>query len=435
MDLEYDEAGGCRDQACGDRVEVDGSTLAGDAKKAEGMALSVWPPPSVTTRAVVGRSIPCWPKVGELNGGGSEVGDPVITAATQCRGDEQRFLPVHTVSEKARAKDTHTLAQEGTSNANLVHKSNAKNKGKQAVQNHKPKNTTNFKKKKITCYVCSLEGQKANKCCGKKGKKIRQQEQNIANMVVSEPLSSGYDFTPVALLAFQSLDLWVDTGANIHVSADINSFSSYQAASSTSILKGNGSSVVFLGTGKVGLKLTSGKLIPLKNVQHMPSIKRNLVNGSLLCRDGYKLVFESNKLVISKFSLFLGKGYECGGFFRESLLDTSNKFVSNVLSNFHKNVTIWHSNISIVNASKCQICVQAMQPHKPFQAVEERNLTPLELVHLDLCEMNEVLTKARKRCFISFIDDGTRFCYQYLLKSKDEALNYFKIYRPRLKIK
>jgi hypothetical protein len=39
----------------------------------------------------------------------------------------------------------------------------------------------------------------------------------------------------------------------------------------------------------------------LKNVQHVPSIKKNLVGGSLLCRDGYKLVFESNKCILSKY--------------------------------------------------------------------------------------------------------------------------------------
>lgn len=252
------------------------------------------------------------------------------------------------VEEKARAKDTPTMAQEGTSNANLVQKSNAKNKGKQAVQNHKAKNTTNFKKK-ITCYVCGLEGHKANKCRDRKGKKNVQQGQKIANMVVSEAGSSGYDSTPVALSAYQSFDWWVDTGANIHVCADINLFSSYQAATGSSILMGNGSGAAVLGVGKVDLKLTSGKIISLKNVQHVPSIKRNLISGSLLCRDGYKLVFESNKVVISKFGLFIGKGYECGGLFRTSLLDSSNKFVSNILSNFNKDVVVWHSRLCHVN--------------------------------------------------------------------------------------
>ena len=45
-------------------------------------------------------------------------------------------------------------------------------------------------------------------------------------------------------------------------------------------------------------------------------IKKNLVSDSLLCRDGYKLAFESNKCILSKFGTFIGKGYESGGLFR-----------------------------------------------------------------------------------------------------------------------
>jgi transposase InsO family protein len=53
-----------------------------------------------------------------------------------------------------------------------------------------------------------------------------------------------------------------------------------------------------------------------------------------------------------------------------------------------------------------------------------------ELIHSDICEMmNGELTKGGKRYFITFIDDCTRFCYVYLMKTKDEALHYFKIYK------
>ena len=51
------------------------------------------------------------------------------------------------------------------------------------------------------------------------------------------------------------------------------------------------------GVGMVDLKLTSGKTVQLKNMQHVPSIRKNLISGSLLCGDGYKLVFESNKCI------------------------------------------------------------------------------------------------------------------------------------------
>ena len=38
----------------------------------------------------------------------------------------------------------------------------------------------------------------------------------------------------------------------------------------------------------------------LKNVQHVPTINKNLVSGSLLYKDGFKVVLEFNKLVVSK---------------------------------------------------------------------------------------------------------------------------------------
>jgi transposase InsO family protein len=62
----------------------------------------------------------------------------------------------------------------------------------------------------------------------------------------------------------------------------------------------------------------------------------------------------------------------------------------------------------------------------------QKNLAALELIHTDLSEINGVLTKGGKIYFITLIDDCTRFCYVYLLKSKDEAFHYFKIYKGEI---
>ena len=70
---------------------------------------------------------------------------------------------------------------------------------------------------------------------------------------------------------------------------------------------GNGSHAAVHGIGTVDLKFTSGKTVQLKNVQHVPSIKKNLVSGSLLCRDGFRLAFESNKCVVSSMEHLLVK--------------------------------------------------------------------------------------------------------------------------------
>jgi hypothetical protein len=87
---------------------------------------------------------------------------------------------------------------------------------------------------------------------------------------------------------------------------------------------------------------------------------------------------------------------------------------------------------TFVKNFKCHVCFESKQTRKPHKTAEARNLAPLELVHSDLSEMNGVLTKGGKRYFMTSIDDSTRFCYIYLLKSKDEALHYFKIYKAEV---
>jgi hypothetical protein len=68
-------------------------------------------------------------------------------------------------------------------------------------------------------------------------------------------------------------------------------------------------------------------------MQHVSSMNKNLVSGILLCRDGFKVVLEYNKVVVSKFGQFVGKGYDYGGLFRFSMLDFNNKYVNHIFAN------------------------------------------------------------------------------------------------------
>jgi hypothetical protein len=59
-------------------------------------------------------------------------------------------------------------------------------------------------------------------------------------------------------------------------------------------------------------------------------------------------------------------------------------------------------------------------------------MTLLELIHFDFCEMNGVLTKEGKRYFMTLIDVATKYCYVFLLKTKDEVLECFKTYKAEV---
>jgi transposase InsO family protein len=76
--------------------------------------------------------------------------------------------------------------------------------------------------------------------------------------------------------------------------------------------------------------------------------------------------------------------------------------------------------------------VQSKQPQKPHKAADDRHLTPLELIYSDICEMNGVLTEGGQRYFMTMIDDASRYCYVYLFKTKDDALNCFKTYKAEV---
>jgi hypothetical protein len=186
------------------------------------------------------------------------------------------------VEEKVRAKDTREKAIAGSSSANFVQRGNLKfhnnqNKRKKPSQNPpKAKEADGPNKKRKpggSCCTCGSPDHFAAKCPDRKDRKAPK----TTNMVVSEGgRTSGYgNFLPTVLSVCSSPEWWIDTGANIHVCANISIFSSYQVGGTTSLLMGNGAHARVLGAGTVTLKFTSGKTIQLKNVQHVPTIKKN----------------------------------------------------------------------------------------------------------------------------------------------------------------
>jgi len=184
------------------------------------------------------------------------------------------------------------------------------------------------KKEDFICYVCGVSGHTARRCKLRKGKGPPPQRKE-GNVVVNS--TPGY--APQAFMASPSDDWWMDSGATVHICADRSMFSSFQGFNSAPVLMGNGVPAAVRGTGQVYLKLTSGKTLVLKDVLYVPSMSRNLISVSLLCRQGLKLVFESNKVVLSKFGTFVGKSYESGGLFRLSVLNNHSSYHVNVVCN------------------------------------------------------------------------------------------------------
>ncbi|KAL0347056.1 UNVERIFIED_CONTAM: Retrovirus-related Pol polyprotein from transposon TNT 1-94 [Sesamum calycinum] len=125
---------------------------------------------------------------------------------------------------------------------------------------------------------------------------------------------------------------WIDTGATRHICSDKEMFSTYTPINGRKLFMENSATSNIVGIGNVVLKMTSGKELTLIDVLHVPDIRKNLVSGSLLVKSGFRLVFESNKFVLTKNSHFIGKGYVEKGLFKMNVMTNEPRTINEALS-------------------------------------------------------------------------------------------------------
>lgn len=193
-------------------------------------------------------------------------------------------------------------------------------------------NNGNIKKGR-TCYNCGKKGHYKREC--RFLKKQRREEPNInvqnsskANLVEQEPTELIAMLSELRIGMLTELHMasvsktdewWYDSGATVHVCNNETLFKDYKVMNGCEVLMGNNDSAKVIGEGSVELQFTSGKRLMLVNVLHVPDIRKNLVSASLLCKKGFKTVLDSDKLILFKNGLFVGKGYSCNGMFKLSV--------------------------------------------------------------------------------------------------------------------
>ena len=117
-------------------------------------------------------------------------------------------------------------------------------------------------------------------------------------------------------------DWWLDTGATIHICKDRNLFKTYDEnnGESSEVTSANKVTSKVLGKGTIELTFTSGKVLTLVNVFYVLDVCKNLVSEYLFNKGGFKMVYESDKLVLSKNSKFIRQGYSYNGMIKLNLV-------------------------------------------------------------------------------------------------------------------
>nr|GFA66559.1 zinc finger, CCHC-type [Tanacetum cinerariifolium] len=140
------------------------------------------------------------------------------------------------------------------------------------------------------------------------------------------------------------------------------------------------------GKGSVALEFSSGKTITLFNVLYVPKLCKNLVSGPMLNKCGYKQMYESDKYILFKSSVFVGFGCYNNGMFMLNLNKVHDVLDSIYMSSTVVNSSLWHARLGHVhykrmlemskddlipaideNLEKCTTCMLTKITRKPFQ--------------------------------------------------------------------
>jgi len=85
----------------------------------------------------------------------------------------------------------------------------------------------------------------------------------------------------------------------------------------------------------------------------------------------------------------------------------------------------------IKKSKKCEICVESKLTNKSCPCVQRKNEL-LGLIHFDLVDLKQTMTREGKSYFLTFIDDCSRYSKVYLIRHKDEIFDMFLSYKAKV---
>jgi len=338
---------------------------------------------------------------------------------------------------------------------------------------NKPKNSRK-------CAYCKKKGHSIEKCWKKDPSKAPYNRANSIKDANKEPKKedislNSEDYNEVALssidealkalsfnkeigeqkgLSIDNLDrsIWLlDSGSTKHICAYRDYFIELKPCA-IDLNWGKASNLHVKWCGKVNIRL-GNRLISIRDCLYAPEIGLNLLSLGQLVEKGVDVSFKSATCELAKNGSIIARGTLKRNLvlFRATLASstTTSKLSESYLANSAtsaENSYLWHQRMGHIGSpalrnlakattgttspiempKNCEICIQSKAIAKISYIPMPRASGYLEKVHSDICGPISPETTTKKRYFISFIDDYSRYSTISLISTRDEAFKAFK---------
>jgi hypothetical protein len=241
---------------------------------------------------------------------------------------------------------------------------------------------------------------------------------------------------------------YLDSGASNHMTGARDMFSTLDESRHDTVHFGDGSIVNIQGSGTVVFECLTGDHRVLADVYFIPSLRSNIVSVGQLDENGCKITIEGGIMcILDRARKILVRINRTGNRLYTVRLQITTPV--SLLAQHDSDAWLWHGrfghlhfralhnlahkamvhgipSIEHVNVF-CDGCAIGKQHRTPFPpATTFRAERQVELMHTDLCGPITPPTAGSKKYFLLIVDDFSRYMWLELIKSKDEALRFFR---------
>ena len=330
-------------------------------------------------------------------------------------------------------------------------------RGRSSKNDKEEEERKSFDKSKIKYYNCQKMGHFADECYSDTKKKGKEEKANVNEVTKEESALMMVVSDECGELLLQGMNdphndrMWyLDTGASSHMIGKKEFFHNIDENMKGRVKFGDGSTIPYEGKGNISVTLRNGEILLIQNVLYLIDLKTNILSLGKLDDQGCKTSLSNGFLTIhDRAGRLLTKTKQTSGNMYKMQIDINER--CNLIKEEENEAWLWHKRFCLQSFytlqdmirgdlvkglpqfrspnEVCTHCISSKHSRAPFSSSSFRELSVLELIHMDICGPISPQTIGGKRYFFLIVDDYSRCMWVALLKEKSEALEQFKRFK------